>query len=133
MSANVARNSKGWIAWVVVNGLITFFGSSYIWFPGEAVVKAGYRTEGVLHVPAAAWGVYVILSAMAMLVVAVVGLRHNAPWARRAALYEFLFFLLVAAIEPDPVVPSIFGLVLGFTLWRSRSRPAEVSPPALTL
>jgi hypothetical protein len=122
MSANVSagrsRRSKGWAAWVVVNALVTFFGASYIWFPGEAVVKAGYETQGVVHVPATIWGGYVMLSALAMLVVALIGLRPNLAWARRAALYEYVFFFLVVVLEPDPVVPVVLGIVLGVALWR---------------
>jgi hypothetical protein len=102
----------------VVNALVTFFGSSYVWFPGEAVVAAGYRTEGVAHVPSAWWGAFVMASAFALLIVAVVGLRPNRAWARRAALYEFVFLFLVVVIEPDPVFPTLFGIILGVALWR---------------
>lgn len=114
------RRSRAWIPFVVINALIIFFGSSYLFFPGPDVVKAGYRTEGVLAVPATVWGLYCILSALAMLVVALVGLRTNQRWARRALLYEFAFFASVALIEPDPVVPTLFGIILGVALWRSR-------------
>ena len=114
-----AGRSKGWIAFVVINALVTFFGLSYIFFPGEDVVKAGYRTEGVLALPAAVWGVYVVLSALAMLTIAVTGLRRGERWALRAVLYEFAFLLAVVLIEPDPVVPSIFAVILAVALWRS--------------
>lgn len=117
------RRSKGWIAFVVINALITFFGTSYILFPGTDVVKAGYRTEGVLAVPSKVWGVYCILSALAMLLVALAGLRTNQRWARRVALYEFAFLASVALIEPDPVFPTLFGVILGIALWRSRPAP----------
>jgi hypothetical protein len=113
-----AGRSRWWVAFAVVNALITFFGSSYIWFPGEAVVAAGYRTEGVAQVPSAWWGAFVMTSALAMLVVALSGLWPNRAWARRAALYEFLFLFLVVVIEPDPVFPTLFGVVLGVALWR---------------
>jgi hypothetical protein len=102
----------------VINALVTFFGSSYVWFPGEAVVAAGNETEGVVHVPADLWGGYVIVSALAMLAVTVAGLRPNEAWARRAALYEFFFLFLVVILEPDPVFPVIFGVILGYSLWR---------------
>lgn len=118
MSANVTGRSKAWIAFVVIDALITFFGASYVWFPGEAVVKAGYATEGLVHVPAKVWGTYVMLSALTMLVVAVTGLRPNRSWARRAALYQFAFLFLVVVLEPDPVFPVIFAAILGFALWR---------------
>ena len=118
MSA-VASRSKAWIAWAAVNALITFFGLSYIFFPGEDVVKAGHRTEGVAHLPAKVWGTFIVLSSVTMLVVALTGLRRGEPWARRAALYEFPFLFLVVVIEPDPVVPVLLGVILGVTLWRS--------------
>ena len=112
------RPSKAWIAWAVINGLIVFFGTSYIWFPGEDVVNAGYRTEGVAHLPAKIWGAYVVASALAMLAVTVLGLRRAKPRAVRAALYEFVFLFLVVIIEPDPVFPVLFAIILGFALWR---------------
>lgn len=132
MRADLVRPSKAWIPWAVINALITFFGSSYIWFPGQAVVKAGYETEGVVHVPATVWGAYVMVSALAMLAVSLTGLRRNEEWARRAALYEFPFLFLVVVLEPDPVFPVIFAVILGYCLWRLRraaepddSRPAS--------
>lgn len=115
---SVTGRSKAWIPWAVINALIVFFGASYVWFPGEAVVAAGYETFGVVHVPSVLWGAYVMVSAASMLLVAVTGLRRNQGWARRAVLYEFVFFFLVATIEPDPVVPSIFAVILGYCLWR---------------
>lgn len=132
----IAGRSKAWIPWAVVNALIVFFGASYVWFPGEAVVAAGYETFGVVHVPSALWGAYVMASAASLLVVAVIGLRRNEGWARRAAFYEFVFFFLVAAIEPDPVVPSIFAVILGYCLWRlyrAASGPSRASAPAEAL
>lgn len=129
-----APRSRWWLAWAVVNALVTFFGSSYVWFPGEAVVAAGYRTEGVAHVPAAWWGAFVITSAVSMLAVTLVGLRHNTAWARRAALYEFVFLFLVVVIEPDPVFPTLFAALLGFALWRlHRGARGAVSQPVQAL
>lgn len=129
----VLRKSKGWIAFVVINSLVTFFGLSYIFFPGTDVVKAGYRTEGVLALPAAVWGAYVIASALSMLVIAATGLRRGERWARRAVLYEFMFLAAVVVIEPDPVVPTIFGVILAVALWRSaRVARKQIAPGGLT-
>jgi hypothetical protein len=122
---SATTRSKGWIAWVVVNVLITFFGLSYMFFPGKDVVKAGHRTDGVLHVPAAVWGGYVVASALTMLAVAVIGLRRDQAWARRAALYEFGFLFLVVIIEPDPLFPVILSAVLAIALWRPRIRRSQ--------
>jgi hypothetical protein len=124
-----AGRSKGWIAFVVVNALVTFFGLSYIFFPGEDVVKAGYRTEGVLALPAAVWGVYVVASALAVLVVAATGLRRGERWALRAVLYEFAFLAAVVLIEPDPVVPTIFAVILAVALWRSARAARKPTAP----
>lgn len=123
LSATTPR--KGWIAWVVVNGLITFFGLSYMFFPGKDVVKAGHKTDGVLHVPATVWGAYIVASALTMLAVAVVGLRRDQAWAQRAALYEFGFLFLVVIIEPDPLFPVILGAILAIALWRPRIRRSQ--------
>lgn len=131
-----ARKSKGWIAYVVINCLVTFFGLSYIFFPGKDVVKAGYRTEGVLALPAVVWGAYVVASALTMLVVAVTGLRRGERRARRAVLYEFVFLAAVVVIEPDPVVPTIFAVILAVALWRTaraarqQPTPGELPAPA---
>lgn len=122
--------SWGWIAFVVVNALITFFGLSYLFFPGEDVVKAGNRTEGVLALPAKVWGAFVVLSAIAMLVVAVTGLRRGERWARLAVLYQFAFLALVVVIEPDPVVPPLFALILGAALWRIARRHRRIDAAA---
>jgi hypothetical protein len=118
--ATATRRSKAWIAWGVVNALITFFGLSYIFFPGKDVVQHDHKTEGIAHLPANVWGAYVVASALTMLAVALLGLRRDKPWARRAALYEFPFLFLVVVIEPDPVVPVILAAILGTALWRSR-------------
>jgi hypothetical protein len=121
------RKSKGWIAFAVINCLVTFFGFSYIFFPGDDVVKAGYRTEGALALPAKVWGAYVVVSALTMLVVAITALRQGQRWARRAVLYEFLFLASVVFIEPDPVVPTIFAAILAVALWRT-ARAAHRQP-----
>lgn len=113
---------KGWIAFVVVNCLVTFFGLSYLFFPMGSVVADGNKTTGVVDAPREIWGSYVVLSALLLLVIAVTGYRRGRRWAWYALLYQFLFLLVVAAVEPDPVVPTIFGLILGTVLWRSRSR-----------
>lgn len=127
------RQSKGWIAFVVINSLVTFFGLSYIFFPGTDVVKAGYRTEGVLALPATVWGAYVIASALTMLVIAATGLRRGERWARRAVLYEFVFLAAVVVIEPDPVVPTIFAVILAVALWRTaRVARKQTAPGGLT-
>ena len=121
------NRSRWWIAWVVINALVSFFGSSYVWFPGEAVVAAGHRTEGVVRVPAVAWGAFVMASALAMLAVALVGLRPNRAWARRVSLYQFVFMFLVVVIEPDPVFPTLFAIILGYALWRLHRTQAHPS------
>lgn len=113
---------KGWIAFTVINSLVTFFGLSYIFFPMGTVVADGNKTTGVVDVPREIWGTYVVLSALVLLVIAVTGYRQGRRWAWYALLYEFVFFLIVAAVEPDPVVPTIFGIILAVVLWRSRAR-----------
>lgn len=117
--------SKAWIPFVIINALVTFFGLSYLFFPGDDVVKAGNVTEGVLAVPREIWGTFAVASAVAMICVAVVGLPLRRRWARVTLLYQFVFFAAVAAIEPDPVFPTIFSVILALTLWLSRpGRPA---------
>ena len=123
------RRSKGWVSFVVINSLVTFFGLSYIFFPGTDVVKAGYRTEGVLALPATVWGAYVVASALSMLVIAATGLRQGERWARRAVLYEFAFLAAVVVIEPDPVVPTIFAVILAVALWRSARAAGKQTVP----
>jgi len=51
-----------------------------------------------------------------LLVIAVTGYRQGRRWAWYALLYEFVFFLIVAAVEPDPVVPTIFEIILAVVL-----------------
>lgn len=116
-----ARGGRGWIAFAVVNGLVIFFGLSYVFFPMGTVVADGNKTTGVLEVPREVWGSFVVLSAVAMLLLSLYAFRTRRRWARNALGYEFLFLLAVAAIEPDPVVPTLFALVLGFFLYRARS------------
>lgn len=114
------RGGRGWIAFAVVNGLIVFFGLSYVFFPMGTVVADGNKTTGVLEIPREIWGSFVVLSAVAMLALAVHAFRTRSRAARNGLAYQFLFLLAVAAIEPDPVVPTIFALVLGFFLYRAR-------------
>ncbi len=114
------RGGRGWIAFAVVNALITFFGASYAFFPMGTVEADGGTTTGVLEVPREIWGAYLIASALSMLAVALYAWRARSRWARNALAYEFLFLAAVAAIEPDPVVPTIFMAVLGFFLYRAR-------------
>ncbi len=45
------RGGRGWIAFAAVNGLIVFFGLSYIFIPMGTVVADGNKTTGVLEVP----------------------------------------------------------------------------------
>ncbi len=116
------RSSRAWIAFVVVDSLVIFFGLSYLFFPMGTVVEDGNQTTGILEVPRELWGGYLVASALVMLVVAVGPFRAGRAWAWHALLYHFAFFLLVAAIEPDPVVPTIFSVVLAVALWRSRSQ-----------
>ncbi|MGZ6799737.1 MAG: hypothetical protein ACXVGR_07865 [Mycobacteriaceae bacterium] len=118
---------RGWIAIVAINALITFFGLSYIFFPMGTVVQDGNHTTGMLEVPRELWGSYVVVSAVAMLVIAVTSYRVGRPWAWAALLYEFLFLLAVASIEPDPVVPTIFAIILSIVLWRARRRAGRLA------
>jgi hypothetical protein len=115
-----ARGGRGWIAFAVVNALIVFFGLSYVFFPMGTVVADGNRTTGVLEVPRELWGSFVVVSALAMLALSLYAFRTRSRGARAGLAYQFLFLLAVAAIEPDPVVPSIFAVVLGFFLYRAR-------------
>jgi hypothetical protein len=55
-----------------------------------------------------------------MLALSLYAFRTRRRGARNGLAYQFLFLLAVAAIEPDPVVPSIFAVVLGFFLYRAR-------------
>ncbi len=110
---------RHWVPFVVVNALIVFFGLSYAFFPMGTVEADGNQTTGLLRVPREVWGAYLVVSALAMLVVAVTAFREGRPWARSALGYEFLFLLAVAAIEPDPVVPTLFAVILGVALWCS--------------
>jgi uncharacterized membrane protein YidH (DUF202 family) len=114
------RGGRGWIAFAVVNALIVFFGLSYVFFPMGTVVADGNRTTGVLQVPRELWGSFVIVSALAMLALSLYAFRTRSRGARTGLAYQFVFLLAVAAIEPDPVVPSIFAVVLGFFLYRAR-------------
>ena len=118
---------RGWVAIVAINALITFFGLSYIFFPMGTVVQDGNHTTGILEVPRELWGSYVVVSAVTMLMVAATPYRLGRPWAWTALLYEFLFLVAVAAIEPDPVVPTVFAIILCIVLWRARRRAGRVA------
>lgn len=114
------RGGRGWIAFALVNGLIVFFGLSYVFFPMGTVRADGNETTGILTVPREVWGSFVVVSAVALLALALYAFRTRRRWARDALAFELLFLLVVAAVEPDPVVPTIFAIVLGFFLHRSR-------------
>ena len=109
----------GWTAFVFINALIIFFGLSYIFFPMGTVVQDGNQTTGIVHVPRELWGSFVVTVAVTMLVVAVVGLRQGARWAWKVLWGELPFLILVAIIEPDVVVPTLFAVILGVVLWRA--------------
>lgn len=116
-----------WIPFVVINLLIIFFGASYVWFPMGTVEADGNQTVGLLHIGREVWGSYVMMSALAMLVITLTAYRNGARWAWWALCYEFAFLVAVAAIEPDPVVPTVFGLILGYSLWRIRPLATDSS------
>ncbi len=111
---------KTWIPFVVVNVLVTFFGLSYIFFPMGTVVQDGDHTTGILAVPRVVWGMYVVVSALALAFISVTAYRSGERWAWFVLLYQFVFLGVVAAVEPDYVVPGVFALVLALMLWRSR-------------
>lgn len=115
------RGGRGWIAFTVVDGLIVFFGLSYVFFPMGSVRADGDRTSGVLEVPREVWGSFVVVSAVALLAVALYAFRSRRRWARNALACEFGFLAVVAAVEPDPVVPTLFAIVLGVFLYRARA------------
>jgi hypothetical protein len=115
------RGGRGWIAFAVVNALMVFFGLSYIFFPMGTVHADGDKTTGILQVPRETWGSFVLLSALTMLAVALYAFQTRRRRARNALGYEFFFLVVVAAVDPDPVVPTLFAIVLGFFLYRARS------------
>ncbi len=117
-----SRGGKGWIAFAVINSLVTFFGLSYIFFPMGTVEADGNKTTGVLDVPREIWGTFLVVCAVALLIIAVTGLRRGRHWAWRALWSQLAFFVIVAAVEPDPVFPTLFGLILATVLVRSRHR-----------
>lgn len=114
------RGRRAWIVVTILNALPLLFGSSYIWWPSQDVLRAN-GTEGLLHVNRYAWGVFVMISALAMLAVAIGGLRQGKGWAWKAAWYDIPFFAAVAVIEPDYFFPVLFGLIVAGTLFFSRS------------
>lgn len=87
-------------------------------------------TEGILRVERHVWGVFVMVSAAAMLLVVLTGYRRGERWAWYAAFYQFAFFLAVAAIEPDWVFPIVFGVLCGIAQWQSYPRffPSDALP-----
>jgi hypothetical protein len=91
------------------------------------VVQDGNHTTGILTVPRVTWGAYVVLSALGLAFTAVTAYRRGHTWAWYALLYEFLFLGIVAAVEPDYVVPSLFAVILAPMQWRSRLRRAPKS------
>lgn len=107
------KPGRGKYAWLVflLNVPICYFGLSFIFFPGEDFRAAG-TTLGLLHVPREIWGMYTIASALAMLIVGVTGFRRGEKWAWYAAWYQIVFFATVVVIEPDPVFPVIFALIV---------------------
>ena len=112
---------RRWVPFVVINCLIIFFGLSYVFFPMGTVEADGNQTTGLLEVPREVGGSYLIASAAAMLAVAVTAYRAGRAWAWYALCCQLVLFVAVAAIEPDVVVPTFFGLILGWALWRTRS------------
>lgn len=119
--ARRTRGKRSWIVLTILNALPVIFGSSYIWFPSQTV-RDHNGTEGLFHVNRYAWGVFVLASALAMLVVALTGFRRGERWAWNAAWYDIVFFLIVAVIEPDYFFPVILGAVIIATLVYSRPR-----------
>jgi hypothetical protein len=104
----------------LLNVLACVFGSSYLFWPSATVLAYG-GTHGLLHVPRQLWGLYTIASALAMLLIGVTGFRQGKRWAWYAAWYQIVFFAAVAAIEPDPVFPVIFAvIVLAAMAWSYR-------------
>ncbi len=122
-----ADERPGRRAWIIVaffNALPVLFGSSYIWWPSDDVLRHG-GTEGLIHVDRYIWGVFVMLSAGAVLLTALTGLRRGRRWAWIAAWYDIPFFTAVAVIEPDYIFPVLFGIIVAATLVWSRSRFAS--------
>jgi hypothetical protein len=125
VAATANRGRKGWIAFLLVNLFATFAGLSYIFFPMGTVVQDGNQTTGILDVPRENWGTYVVLSALALIVIAMTGYRRGARWAWYAMLYQFAFLALVAVVEPDTFTPVVFGIICAVVMWRERPRPNE--------
>lgn len=118
------RGRRAWIVPAVLNALPIVFGSSFIWWPSDDVRRHN-GTDGLFHVNRYVWGVYVILSAAAMLAVAVTGFRRGAPWAWSALWYDVVFFAAVALIEPDYFFPVLFGIIVVATLLYTRRKASD--------
>jgi hypothetical protein len=114
-----ARGKWSWIVLAIFSALPVLFGSSFIWFPSQDV-RHHNGTNGLFHVNRYAWGVFVIVSGLAMLTVALTGFRKGEPWAWKAAWYIIGFFIVVAVIEPDYFFPIIFTIIIATTLLYSR-------------
>ncbi len=71
------------IALTIVNLLPIVFGTSFIWWPSSDV-KAHDGTNGLFHVNRYVWGIFVIVSAVAMLSVLFTGFRRRERWAWNA-------------------------------------------------
>lgn len=123
-ATTTAPEQRGRHAWIVVaffNALPVLFGSSYIWWPSDDVIRYG-GTDGLIHVNRYVWGAFVMLSAGAVLLTAVTGLRRGRRWAWLAAWYDVPFFAAVAVLEPDYFFPVLFAIIVAATLVRSRRR-----------
>jgi hypothetical protein len=118
-SARRVRGKWSWILLAIFSALPIVFGSSFIWFPSQDV-RDHNGTNGLFHVNRYAWGAFVIISALAMLVVAVTGFRKGERWAWNAAWYIIAFYAIVAVIEPDYFFPVIFAIIIVSTLVYSR-------------
>lgn len=127
ISGKESSRSRAWIALAVINALPLLFGSSYIWFPSDAV-KAADGTEGIVHLEAAVWGSIVLVSAVAMLAAVVFGFRRRERWSWFVLWYSVGFYVAVAVIEPDYFLPLIFAAISAGILVRSRHRMRQVSP-----
>lgn len=113
------RGRRSWIVVALFNALPVLFGSSYIWWPSDDVLRHN-GTDGLVHVNRYAWGVFVMLSAGAVLLAALTGLRRGRRWGWLAAWYDIPFFAAVALIEPDYFFPVLFGVIVAASLLHAR-------------